>query len=166
MSNSRDKRRWREVEAYAEHHLDHPLEFAEPRHFSPMETIEILWPLNDVFRPNVHRIRTEKYRATYERKADDAIREFVYRPDTWDRLPTATWRVLLERHLQMLTVLAANHASGVQSLMSLPRGLPESARLGFAMLFWLYRMKLPWPVDDRAAVELPEGAVEAFLRPH
>ena len=163
---SGDRKKWREVEAFVGHHLDEPLELAEPQHFSPLETMEILWSLNEIFRPKFHRIRSEKYRGAHERKADDAIREFAHRRGDWDALPVGTWRVLLERHLQMLTVLAANAASGERVSMTLPRALPEDARLGFAMLFWLYRMKLPWRPDDRSAVELPEGAAETYLQRH
>ena len=112
-----------------------------------------------------HPLTPRRPRAS-ERRADDAIRDFAYRRGTWDALPVGTWRVLLERHLQMLTVLTANAAHGTQVSMTVPRELLESARLGFAVLFWLYRMKLQWPPDDRSAVALPEGAAETYLRPH
>ena len=161
-----NRRKLRALDAFAARHLGYALEYAEPHPISPLETLSILWSLNDVFRPRLLELRAQQYSVGHETAADRAIVHFAREPgaDAWAELPAATWRVLLERHEQMLMTVAANHLSGRREFMAIPLGLPESARLGFAMLFWLYGMKLPWPPDGRPSLELPEGSAAEYLR--
>lgn len=119
--------------------------------------MEIMWPLNDMFRARLHEIRTLPYDAAFEAEADAAIGRMADdAAEAWTGLSPGAWRVLLERHLQMLAVAAANMAAG-NPLMTLPPGPPLSEgdlRVGLA-LTWLLRMKLPFPEADRARYEFP-----------
>jgi hypothetical protein len=122
-----------------------------------MQIVEILWPLNDIFRPHSETIRIVKYDPRLESKADKAIEDFVFRDKkTWENMPLEIWRVLLERHIQMQVVAIANTKDN-NSITRLPGELPESARLGAVMLLLLHSMKLPFPPDDRSLFELPKG---------
>jgi len=135
---------------------------------SGQKLVEVLWPLNDVFRPYMSRIKTIKYDAKYETSADEAIEKFAKNPipQTWDKLSGQTWRVLLERHTQLLIVGMANDKAGNPSVTSLPLGLPNSACLPGIMLLLLHSMKLPWPSADRSNFEFPEGNHPVTLQLH
>ena len=153
--------------AYFESVLGRPLEGVAPVSVSGWRVVQILWPLNAIFRPHIARIGTMKYRPAFEAEADKAIEAFVAKPEAaaWAGISPGAWRVLLERHQQMLVVAMANEAKG-NPLTKLPQGLPGSAELPGVMLLFLHSMKLPWPPEDRSKLDLPDGPTPTSLRPH
>ena len=128
----------------------------EVEKLSGWRVVELLWPLNDMFRARWEKIRHLPYIAGFESHADAAIRAFAEAPGagTWAALPNGVWRVLLERHQQMIAVALANEAAG-NPVISLPAGLSEDdQRIGLMLLF-LLEMKLPWPPTDRSRDPAP-----------
>ena len=152
---------------YFEEILGKPLDLIEPIPVTGWEVVETVWPLNEIFRPFLTRIRTVKYDERYEAAADAAIEKYVQSQSakTWDDLPAEVWRVLLERHQQLIIVALANEKEG-NPVTILPSGLPASARLGGIMLLLLHGMKLPWPAEDRSQFEFPEGGSPSSLTQH
>lgn len=144
--------------AFFERIFGMPLEQIQPVPVSGWELVEILWPLNDYFRPRLDRIKTLHYDPSCEAAADYAIEAFADHPilETWRELPLPVWRVLLERQQQLILVALVNEKEG-NTITHLPDGLPDSARLPGVMLLLLHGMKLPWPAKDRARFVLPEG---------
>mgnify|MGYP000904712752 FL=1 len=120
--------------------------------------LEIMWPLNDMFRAKLATIRTVPYEPSFESEADDAIRNLANNPsDAWSNISDGAWRVLFERHLQMME-LAREHIRIGKHLMTLPPGpglTDDELRVGLA-LSWLLQMKLPFPVRDLSRYEFPE----------
>ncbi len=146
--------------SYFESVMGRPLQQVPPVSVSGMGMVEIIWPLNEMFRPFLTCIRTIKYDSKYEAAADKAIELYVKNPgpSIWDSLPGEVWRVLLERHNQLIVTGMANEAAGNKKFTSLPLGLPESAKLGGVMLLWLHSMPLPFPPEDRSDFVFPAGA--------
>lgn len=124
---------------------------------SPSDLLEALWPLNDVFRPKMSRLQTLRYSPRFETEADDAVIAFASSPiaATWEGLTSGAWRVLAERHLQMLVVCTANMAAGEAAMWFIPQQLPAGDRTAAAVLEWLYGMTLPWPPRAPGSLELP-----------
>lgn len=152
---------------YFEEVMGKPLDNITPVPVSGWEVVEILWPLNDVFRPFLHRIRSIKYDQKYESAADKAIERYVslQSAEAWNNLPGEVWRILLERHMQLIAVAIINEKEG-NNLTVFPLGLPAHARLGGIMLSLLHGMKLPWPPEDKSRFELPEGGPPSSMRLH
>ena len=138
-----------------------------PKPVSGWRVVEILWPLNDVFREHIHRIRSIKYRPEFEPEADKAIDLFAADPraESWASVSPGAWRVLLERHMQMMQVAQANEVAGNDIITVLPSGLPKICELSGIMLVLLREMSLPFPVIDRARLELPDGPPPVSLKP-
>lgn len=69
---------------YFERVIGRPLNQTPPVPVSGWEVVEIVWPLNEVFRPFLTRIRTIKYDHRFETFADEAIEQFVksQKPET------------------------------------------------------------------------------------
>lgn len=143
------------------------LDEATPGAVSGWNAVEILWPLNEVFRPRLPHICTVAYRPQFETEADDAIKSaaFAGNCDGWEGLSAGAWRVLLERYLQAQTVALANEAAG-NHLMVLPLGLSARGQRGAVMLYLLHGMTLPWAPSDRSSLELPQGPPVASMRLH
>lgn len=126
--------------------------------------VELLWPLNDMFRARLHEFRALEYDPRFEAEADAAIEEYVDNPSSgaWAKYRPEVWRVLLERHKQAMTAAAYMEATG-EGTISIPAGLSEEQQRLALMLIWLYRMKLPFPPSDRSAASpdeeppLPQG---------
>ncbi|PKR55507.1 hypothetical protein [Thalassospira marina] len=136
-----------------------------PKRVEFWTVVEGLWSLNEVFRPHIEAIRTIKYRARSEGAADDAILAFVnFGPAAWTDIPQGAWRVLLERHMQMIVVASANQAAGETTVI--PSSLRDDQLTSYLMLFWLLRMKLPFPAKDRSDFELPASMPDLPLRQH
>lgn len=154
--------------AYMARRLGRSLDGVEPVAISPWGVIEILWPLNDLFRENIHQIRTLPYDPAFEKEADVAIEQFSRRPGKsgWESLSGRAWRVLLERHQQIMLVAMANEAAGRPSMTRLPHGLPEDAELPALMLLLLHGMKLPYEPEERSVLELPDSPPDQPLRRH
>ncbi len=114
--------------------------------------MEILWPLNDVFRAHLKAFESLPYDPAKEVQADFAIERFALGDGAreWEDLPPEVWRVLYERHKQFLMLASAFKARGEPVICSLPDALPEDARLPALMIFGLYRMQLPFPPGGRS----------------
>ena len=132
------------------------------------EVLEILFPLNDIFRPQLEEIRATRYCAHYEWWADAAIEDFAAHPvaEAWHNLSPCVWRVLLERHQQMLVLAGANLSQGLPVFTVIPRGLPQRAYLPVMMLLWLHSMELPCPPKDRSKLDLPDCVSSRSLISH
>lgn len=121
--------------------------------------LQIMWPLNDMFRARLKDIRAISYDSSFESEADEAIRNLANNPsDAWSNVSDGAWRVLLERHLQMFEVALANIMAG-KHLMTLPPGpgmTDDDLRVGLSLL-WLLHMKLPFPVRDLSHYEFPSS---------
>lgn len=119
--------------------------------------LQIMWPLNDMFRARLASIRGIPYDSKFELEADDAIENLVDNPsDAWSNISDGAWRVLLERHTQMIE-LAIEHIRIGKHLMTLPPGpgmSDDDLRVGLS-LFWLLRMELLFPVRDLSRHEFP-----------
>jgi hypothetical protein len=110
----------------------------------PVETVitgqrymELMWPLNDVFRIRLHEIGSLTYDASFETEADSAIAALPENPSAWQAASPGAWRVLLERHVQMLEVALANALIG-NPLITFPPGpalSDDEWRTGL-MLLW------------------------------
>lgn len=145
-----------------------PVDKRRTRQLSPMEFIEALWPLNDIFKPHIEQIATVRYRPRFEAQANEAIERFVAIPkmETWANLSPGVWRVLLERHRQMIDTAVANDGAGNINFAPIPDSLPDDCLLPALMLLWLHSMELPFPVKDRTAGEFPDGDPPASMRRH
>jgi len=154
------------LEEYTERELGRPRDGLEPEFLSGWQVIEALWPLNDIFRPVWEQVSSVPYQAQYESAADQAIERYVFSGVVWDeQMPAGVWRVLLERQQQAIMVATANEIEG-NPLMPVPRGFPETARTGLAMLFLLHQMVLPFELQDLSALEWPAATHPGSLRKH
>ena len=122
--------------------------------------VELLWPLNDMFRARLSEFAHLPYDADFEAEADEAIRGYAQTPEAgaWRHLSPGAWRVLLERHQQLIVVAMANEHAG-NPMLTLPGlgRMEETALRAGLMLFWLLGMKLPFPVADRSHLVLPDA---------
>lgn len=118
--------------------------------------VELLWPLNDMFRARLPEIRGVPYDRDFEAEADAAIEAYAEAPEegTWRGLSLGAWRVLLERHQQAIAVAAVYEAQG-RPVMTVPAGFSEDVLRVALMLHGLLRMKLPRPPAERSGLELP-----------
>lgn len=117
--------------------------------------LEIMWPLNDMFRARLHEIRVLPYSSAFEGEADAAVASLADNPSgAWKNISTGAWRVLLERHAQMIEVATANMIAG-NPLITLPPGpglTDDELRVGLALLL-LLQMKLPFPLRELSNYE-------------
>jgi len=153
------------IKRYTEQHLGHPLERAQPLKLNGDQVSEVLWPLNELFRPNQEAIQSLSYDAQYEREADAAISGFAFDPGgyDWSTVSSGAWRVFMERHYQTLML------AGLQlqtPFLSVPLNLPARARLGFLLLFQYHEMALPFPVQDRSGGGMPQPNAPGTLLRH
>lgn len=140
---------------FMEKAIGSPLNEIPTMQLSGMQVIEILWALNNVFRPRLLEIRVLPYDNRFEKAADAAVKSFAMAPfdATWVDLAPATLRVLLERHQQAIQLAIGFELQG-RHMISIPSSLPESALLPTVMLLWLVGSRLPFPVEDRGSLEL------------
>jgi hypothetical protein len=143
---------------FLERQLGRSLDEAAPVKLRGWDVVEALWPLNDIFRPVHPLVRTVAYDWQYEASADIAIEQFAKEVGarSWDNLPVQTWRVLLERYVQLTKVALAVEADG-RPLTTMPSGLSRVALTAALMLALLHGMKLPWTPGDRSSDVLPSG---------
>lgn len=155
------------MKRYAEKCLGLAWELKPPVSFTGMETVEALWPLNDLFRPMIHQIRSLDYDAAFCPEADQAIEQAMTQglQLNWSQVSAGAWRVLLERQQQAIMVALANELEG-NSFFSVPEGFSSEQTTVFAMLFLLHGMELPWPPFDRSDFEIPQGSAQATLQLH
>ena len=147
--------------------LGKPIDSTTPVMLSGWEVVEALWPLNELFRPNIEQIKSISYDPFFEAELDAALEKEVMRDADAESeaFSPGAWRVFLERQQQAIVLALANEVAG-NPVMPIPSELPESARSGAAMLFLLHGMKLPFPVVDRSGFALPQGPAPASLRRH
>lgn len=153
---------------YFEKVLGQPINEFTPVQLSGWEVVEIVWPLNDFFRPKWHQINTLRYPSNFEKAANDAIERFVLNPGqkTWENLEAGVWRVLLERHQQLIQMAIANEIAGNTVITHIPNGLQQIEKLCGIMLLLLHSMKLPWPPEDRSQLEPPGLYPPASMKLH
>lgn len=119
---------------------------ATPVKLSGDRVMELLWPLNEVFRPRLPEVESLPYDSTFETEADSVIDDMAVVLDTsvLGQAPANVVRVLLERHKQMLMVATTNRMNG-NPVTTLPAGLSATQqRIGLVLLL-LRGMELPWP---------------------
>ena len=119
-------------------------ETAPPMELTGSEVVQLLWPLNDVFRPRIQNMNDVPYDPNLGIAADFAIDAAV---ETLDLAVLAdadlrAIRVLLERTAQTMTAATAFRE---EMFMELPAGLSGELRLFAAILILLRSMELPWP---------------------
>ena len=110
------------------------------------EIVDLLWPLNDVFRPRLGKIEAQPYDARFHAAADSALDDMARAEDlgALGAAPAGALRVLLERHRQLVCVAMANEEAG-NPITTLPSGLSrDRQRIGIILLL-LRSMELPWP---------------------
>ncbi len=153
---------------FADKVLGKPINSVKPQWLSGLQVVEALWPLNDVFRPVIARLRTLSYNPEFESEADAAIELLVVNINAWrdTTLSAGILRVLLERQQQAIVVASANEAAGNMRFMPIPPGFSADQRTVAAVLFLLHGMKLPFPAADRAGFEVPVGSAQESLRLH
>jgi len=135
-----------------------PLRSLRPVPLSIDEATESLWPINRRLRPNLEQIGALPYDQRFEPQADAAVAALALAGDEWLELPAPVWRVLLERQIQCLQLLAfkaAEAGSWQAPFMSVPDGTPAPLRQRLAVLFLLFETALPFPVTDRSGAALP-----------
>lgn len=154
------------IRTYVQQHTGQQLEAFEPQPFFATQVLEVLWPLNARFRPHLAQIGSVAYAAAFEPEADEAIQALVLVDDDWSGVSPGAWRVLLERHIQLLFIAQQLAAAG--SVMTrVPSGLAKHHQARIAIADLLHAMKLPLAPADRAGFALPEGAQgEPSLRRH
>lgn len=134
---------------------------------TPWQLAEALWPMWDTFRPRAQRLKVLPYLRRHEQAADEAIIDFAVSGQEWtDALPAGVWRVLLERHMQMLTVCMLNEGVIGGFTWHLPAQLPAEYETRAAVLEWWLRMKLPFPPHAKGSMEFPDGSVPGPMRLH
>jgi len=116
---------------------------------SGQRLLELLWPLNDMFRARESEIRAQPYDEAFAAEADDAIRAYAAAPDSgaWSAISVGAWRVLLERHTQLAALATLNEMQG-QPVTVQPVGLAEQDQRIGLMLSLLLRMTLPLPPGE------------------
>jgi len=113
---------------------------------SPARYIALMWAWNEVFKAKAARLDAMGYDPLFEEDADKALLRLTSAAPgkAWKRCSTGCWRVLYERHVQMLTLAMTNEVERSPALAFLPAGLSDDQqRTGLALIFML-RMKLPW----------------------
>ena len=126
-------------------------ENAAPSGVSPARYLQLMWDWNGAFKAKAARLAAMAYDPLFEEDADQALLRLTSAAPAkaWKRCSTGCWRVLYERHTQMLMLAMTNQAEGVGALALLPAGLnEEQQRIGLALTF-LLRMKLPWQPAPR-----------------
>lgn len=133
----------------------------------PSQILELLWPMNDMFRARFNEIRCLPYSTEFEQEADAAIDAWANDPSAgaWMRISLGAWRVLLERHSQAIMAASLGSISG-DFVIEIPAGLPEDQKRAALVLVWLHGMKLLFPVADRSRDELPASDKPESWRPH
>lgn len=149
--------------------LGRPLETTRPVQMSIDQVQRALWPLNALFRPHMAQIQSLAYDHAAEAAADEAVAQMVLRGASWEQESAGVWRVLLERHLQVQTLLALKAAeAGTWNapFMPVPEPADSALRTRLAIVFLLHSTPLPFPVAERSTAELPQGNAPGTLTRH
>ena len=117
--------------------------------------MEIMFPLNGMFRARLHEICGLAYNPDFELEADTAIASLAENlTGAWESLSAGAWRVLLERHSQMQVLASLRKIDGVP-LITLPSGMSDDDLRVALMMLFLLQMKLPFPPSDKSQYEIP-----------
>ena len=166
MKNASHDRRFALMEQLVLQETGVPLRNLRPVPLSIDEAAKSLWPINKRLKPNLEQISALPYDKRFESQADAAVSALALAGDEWLELPAPVWRVLLERQIQCLELLAlkaAEAGSWQAPFMSAPDGIPAPLRQRLAVLFLLFETPLPFPISDRVGSALPSGAVVGTL---
>lgn len=127
-----------------------PLQESLMENMRGADVIDLLLPMSEMFIPVINQISGIPYQTKYTKDADQAIKEFALKNTkcTWEDLPAEVWRILLERHIQTITLCAEK--SHLNSLMFIPVGMTDRSKLKYVVVFWWYAMKLPYKVDEES----------------
>ncbi|EQA4949299.1 hypothetical protein [Salmonella enterica] len=142
------------LNAFYEQTLGKPLESCSLVGFNGQDTVKILWSLNEIFIPHLHRLKTLRYKAQYEPEADEAIKNLVLNGDDWSSLPLTVLRILFERHQQGLLLCIGNATGENQVIAYAPADLNDNTRATFVIAFLLHAMVLPFPVADESQLDI------------
>ncbi|UUZ69401.1 hypothetical protein LP416_07860 [Polaromonas sp. P2-4] len=123
--------------------------------------------MNDVFRQNHVPISTIAYSPAFEAEADQALAAHA-RGQLWTiSNPSAgAWRVLMERHIQSMTLALANYAQGNSKVLTVPQTLQKVITGLQVMLFLQWSMALPFPVENWASYVWPDKSGPGNLVRH
>lgn len=149
--------------------LGRPIETMRPVRMSIEQAMHALWPLNERFRPHLAQIQSLAYDKAVEGDADAAVERWLLDDDDWRSEPASVWRVLLERHLQVLQLLAlkaAEAGSWQAPFIPVPEPAGLALRAKIAAAFLLHSTPLPFPVAERSGAELPQGGMPGTLTRH
>lgn len=127
------------------------------------EIVEALWPLNDLFKPYLHKIATLPYDARFEAEANEAIEALALKSSNLSQISAQAWRVLLERHQQALIFF---QLQADEPFVPIPEELAPTHYLAAVLLFVLHGWRLPLPVADRSGLAVPANMVPGTLRSH
>lgn len=145
------------------------LESTRPVDMSIEEVTQALWPLNERFRPHLAQIQSLAYDQRLEGAADGAVERLVLHGAAWDGEPSGVWRVLLERHLQVMQLLAlkaGEAGSWTAPFLSVPEPADAALRARLAIVFVLHSTPLPFAVAERSGAALPQGNAPGTLTRH
>jgi hypothetical protein len=130
---------------------------------SGSEVVEAMWPLNDKFKPYLHRIAALPYDARFEQEADDAIEALVFKSSDWNDISAQAWRVLLERQQQALIFF---QLQADEPLVPIPAELNPIHYSAAVWLFVLHQWSLPLPIADRSNLAMPANTIQGILTSH
>lgn len=156
---------------YCEERLGRPLDETEPQAIAPWRGIELLWRFNGMFSERSEMLKSVEFDERFDPHADGALCQMAKDDGfaAWDRLNAGGWRILYERHIYALTVMAANAASREPVISHLPAELDDE-RLARAL--WLQFLLGGARRIDRRLVpksmpgDIPRLPGEASLKPH
>jgi hypothetical protein len=127
--------------------LDCALQDVTPEHGTPMELVELLWPLLQMFSGGEDAavaLRQSTYDGSDEPEVDRFLEAWEADPHAENGVRSAgAARVLFERVQQAVIVCGANEAAGEMMMMP-PRSLPPGVRQVAAALLMLHKMELPF----------------------
>ena len=141
--------------------LGKPLDTMPPVHMTINQAAQALWPLNDRFRPRLEQIQALPYDKAQEAAADAAVERLVLDDSDWSGEQLGVWRVLWERHSQVLTLLglkATEAGSWDAPFIPVPEPASASLRNKLAIAFLLHSTPLPFPIAERAGMAQPSPA--------
>lgn len=145
------------------------LESTRPVHMNIEQAMQAVWPFNELFRPHMDQIQSLAYDKTLEGAADTAIELWAETGKFGDDLPPGVWRVLLERQLQVLQLLAlkaAEAGSFDAPFVPVPEPADAALRATLAVVFLLHSTPLPFPIAERSGAALPQGSFPGSLTRH
>jgi hypothetical protein len=142
--------------------IGHDVEESNLVYLTGDEVAESLFGLFERFTKNRVQIRSIPYDPAFEKEADEAIESETLHNKDWSQVSAEAWRVLLERLIQAILVAQLNDLHQ-NPLIPIPEDLPRDAWIGVSMIFLMYDMKLPFPIDDRSVFAFETPAMPGTL---